>query len=109
MMLCHCIREPYARLKKRPSIDLVAKVYLLGTQSFGLNRRSSRADKSGVGDSVQREAEAFPLVVSAAQRTDALDAQLVQGHGGLGGRGLAGAGTEEHYEIGRAACRGRGE
>ena len=42
------------------------------------------------------ETEALPLVVAAAQGADALDAQLVQGHGGFGGGGFAGAGAEEH-------------
>ena len=47
-------------------------------------------------DGVERIAEALPLIVSAAQRTNPVDAQFVQGHGSLGGCGLTGAGAVEN-------------
>src|ERR1035441_7674454 len=45
---------------------------------------------------IQRESQPLPLVVAAAQGADALDAQLVQNHGGFGGGSLAGAGAKKH-------------
>ena len=44
---------------------------------------------------IDGETEALPLVVAAAEGADALDAELVEGHGGFGGGGFAGAGAEE--------------
>ena len=61
--------------------------------------RLSRFDRLGeksLSERFYRKSEPLPLVVAAAQGADALDAQLVQGHGGFGGGGLAGAGAEEH-------------
>ena len=48
-------------------------------------------------DGIQGIAEALPFVEAAAQRAHALDAQLVQGHGRFGGRGLAGTGAVKHH------------
>src|SRR6476660_2570335 len=47
-------------------------------------------------DRIDRKAEPLPFVVTASQRANALNPQLIEGHGGLGRGIFAGAGAEQH-------------
>ena len=67
--------------------------------------------EGGCFDRIHRVAEAFPLVKAAAQRTDAIDAEFVQGESGFRCSRFAGAGAvEDDVSIKRdlVAAAGKG-
>jgi hypothetical protein len=75
-----------------------------------LRSGSCGTNEAGVGDSVEREAQAFPLVEPSAERADTFNAELVKSHRGFGSGGLAGTGAEEHdVAIARDLALARGE
>src|SRR5579862_8375744 len=66
------------------------------TISRGVSGGCFDPDESWIAYCFERVAQAFPLVVAAAQRAHAVDAEFVEGHGRFGRCSLAGTGAEEH-------------
>ena len=67
--------------------------FLFHRENYALVR-----SRQGLGDGGQRETEALPLVVAAAQGASALDAELLQSGCSFYGGGVAGAaGAVENY------------